>query len=55
MNLAAKWDARASKNRPSPDSALILSLVFATFEEVPEALWLDFSPTSGQSGAISSG
>ena len=55
MKLAAKWHAWASKNRPTPPSALILSPVFVTFEEVSEGLWLDFSPASGESGAISSG
>ena len=52
MNVAAKWDAWASKNHPAPYSAYVLSPVFATFEEVPEAVWLGFSPTSRQLGAV---
>ena len=39
------------KNHPAP-YALMLTPVFATFEEVPEAVWLGFSPTSAQLGAI---
>ncbi len=52
MNLAAKWDAWASKHHPAPYSAHVLSPVFATFKELPAAVWLKFAPTSGQSGAI---
>jgi len=52
MKVAAKWDKWASKNHPAPYSAYVLTPVFATFEEVPEAVWLGFSPTSAQLGAI---
>ena len=52
MKVAAKWDAWATKSQPAPYSAYVLSPVFATSEEVPEAVWLGFSPTSGQLGAV---
>ena len=52
MTVAAKWGTWASKNHPAPYSAYVLSLVFATFREVPEAFWLGFSPTTGELGAI---
>ena len=52
MKVAAKWDKWASKNHPAPYDAYVLTPVFATFEEVPESVWLGFSPTSAQLGAI---
>jgi hypothetical protein len=52
MKVAAKWDKWASKNHPAPYDAYVLTPVFATFEEVPESVWLGFSPTSAELGAI---
>jgi hypothetical protein len=52
MKVAAKWDKWASKNHPAPYDAYVLTPVFATFEKVPESVWLGFSPTSAELGAI---
>ena len=51
MKVAAKWDKWASKNNPAPYAAWVLTPVFATFEEVPESVWIGFSPTSADLGA----
>ena len=52
MAVAAKWDKWASENNPAPYRAYVLTPIFATFEEVPEAVWIGFSPTSAQLGAV---
>ena len=52
MAVAAKWDKWASDNNPAPYRAYVLTPIFATFEEVPEAVWIGFSPTSAQLGAV---
>ena len=52
MKVAAKWNKWAGENNPAPYAAYVLSPVFATFEEVPEAVWIGFSPTSTGMGAI---
>ena len=52
MRVTAKWDKWATKNHPAPYSAYVLTPVFATFGEIPESVWLGFSPTSAQLGAI---
>lgn len=52
MKVAAKWDKWASENHPAPYQAYVMTPIFATFEEVPEAVWVGFSPTSADLGAI---
>ena len=52
MKVAAKWQKWAEKNNPAPYEAYVLTPVFATFEEVPQSIWIGFSPTSAEMGAV---
>ena len=51
MNVAEKWEKWATKAYPAPYSAYVMTPVVATYEEVPEVVWLEFSDSLSGLGA----
>ncbi len=45
LKVAEKWEKWATKTYPAPYSAYVMTPVVATYEEVPEMAWLEFSPS----------